>query len=414
MDTSRKVERYRAGQKPSHCALEYADDSGRFNELLGRINDSRLTRLDIVETVPSSSSPSLEIKNARKIFGANRRRHTATVIEDVSYDEATDLGQIRRQKFDNEILEDSHERHFTVQNHLNTADSVAARRARIRRKTASSIGLSPSRRYSGDSASHCAAKEMIFPQNMPGTSNLETDSDSYSSTFSEDEMVLKPAFVPRQKRISAQKKHDEYTTHTTIGQQHLKRKYIKETLAASIEHEIDRSMNFWQSASTDDKDNIRCDEDFTKWKIRELRRLKSNTESKNSNSMESTERTMIRVLSDDTLKGDELHENVQKQKKSRKFMQKYYHKGAFYMDDTSLSKDENDVRKKSYDGETGEDRFNFGILPKVLQVKNFGKRGRTKYTHLMDQDTTQTNGYMQKFSAYHTFNERPRNGTDSL
>ena len=130
MDTSRKVERYRAGQKPSHCALEYADDSGRFNELLGRINDSRLTRLDIVETVPSSSSPSLEIKNARKIFGANRRRHTATVIEDVSYDEATDLGQIRRQKFDNEILEDSHERHFTVQNHLNTADSVAARRAR--------------------------------------------------------------------------------------------------------------------------------------------------------------------------------------------------------------------------------------------------------------------------------------------
>lgn len=65
-----------------------------------------------------------------------------------------------------------------------------------------------------------------------------------------------------------------------------------------------------------------------------------------------------------------------------KFLQKYYHRGVFYLNE------EDNVYKRDYSAPTLEDHFNKTVLPKVMQVKNFGRSGRTKYTHLVDQDTT--------------------------
>ena len=70
-----------------------------------------------------------------------------------------------------------------------------------------------------------------------------------------------------------------------------------------------------------------------------------------------------------------LKKNEPKQKQKLKFMQKYYHKGAFYVDDDSVrSKD--DVRKRDATEATLEDKFNKEMLPTVMQVKNFGRAGR--------------------------------------
>lgn len=53
---------------------------------------------------------------------------------------------------------------------------------------------------------------------------------------------------------------------------------------------------------------------------------------------------------------------------------------------------DDEVLKRHDYTEATESTIDVSFLPKVMQVKNFGKRSRTKYTHLLDQDTTAGNG----------------------
>ena len=63
---------------------------------------------------------------------------------------------------------------------------------------------------------------------------------------------------------------------------------------------------------------------------------------------------------------------------------------SFIKDNTVYFQDqEQDVYTRDFSGATLEDHFDKTVLPKVMQVKNFGRSGRTKYTHLVDQDTTE-------------------------
>lgn len=49
------------------------------------------------------------------------------------------------------------------------------------------------------------------------------------------------------------------------------------------------------------------------------------------------------------------------------------------------------MKKRDYT-EATESTVDVSLLPKIMQVRNFGKRSRTKYTHLVDQDTTGSTG----------------------
>jgi microfibrillar-associated protein 1 len=119
--------------------------------------------------------------------------------------------------------------------------------------------------------------------------------------------------------------------------------------------------------------------------VRELKRLRRESEEREVMALEHAELQRRRSLTDaereredQELTAANAAAREAEDKPKYKFLQKYYHKGAFYLDNDSLQKD--DVRTKDYSAPTLTDNIDMEKLPAVLQVKNFGKRGRTKYT----------------------------------
>lgn len=47
-----------------------------------------------------------------------------------------------------------------------------------------------------------------------------------------------------------------------------------------------------------------------------------------------------------------------------------------------------EIYDRDYSAPTEFERFDRSILPKIMQVRNFGKRSRTKWQHLAVEDTT--------------------------
>jgi len=69
-----------------------------------------------------------------------------------------------------------------------------------------------------------------------------------------------------------------------------------------------------------------------------------------------------------------------------RFLQRYYHAGAFFADERASDPG---VFNRDFNAATGDDRtIDRSLLPAVMQVKHFGLKGRTKYSHLTAQDTS--------------------------
>ncbi|XP_029845595.2 microfibrillar-associated protein 1 isoform X2 [Ixodes scapularis] len=241
-----------------------------------------------------------------------------------------------------------------------------------------------------------AQEEELLDLEEEGRSDeRESDESEYEEyTDSEEEETgprLKPVFVRKRDRVTIQERERLAQKEKELEQEAKKvAEDRRRTTLKIVEDEAKKEL-MEEKKVEDAEDWVNTDDEndeaaYEAWKLRELRRIKRDKDEKEQYERERMEVERMHSMTEEERRA-ELRANprvvTNKASKGKyKFLQKYYHRGAFFLEQ------EDNVYKRDFSAPTLEDHFDKTILPKVMQVKNFGRSGRTKYTHLVDQDTT--------------------------
>lgn len=251
-----------------------------------------------------------------------------------------------------------------------------------------------------------AKESQIAPKTPIERPEVENDFKSESEEISESSesdsednkpitSILKPVFIQKEDRDPSEKQIIEEIAIEEEMKKLKERKKIEtkilvsEAIKANNEKEDEEAeKSHSEEGMPEDNDTVDIDQELESWKIRELKRLKRDRQERIKRDTEQAEINRRRLLTDEERKAEDMLLGSDATEKTEKtpyrFMQKYYHKGVFFLDL------EDPVLKRDYNTAVGEDMFDKSNLPKILWKRRgvFGKKGQSKYTHLTDQDTT--------------------------
>ncbi|KAI3470999.1 hypothetical protein Pfo_027662 [Paulownia fortunei] len=264
----------------------------------------------------------------------------------------------------------------------------------------------------------------------------EEESESEYETDSEEEMMgiamVKPVFVPKserdtiaeRERLEAEERALEEAVKRRMEE---RKKETKEIVVEKIKEDLEIQKNMELEADiadVDTDDDMNEAEEYEAWKSREIARIKRDREDRDAMLKEKEEIEKVRNMTEEERREwDRKNPKPAAQSKQKwRFMQKYYHKGAFFQsnpDDHAGTAGADNIYTRDFSAPTGEDRMDKTILPKVMQVKHFGRSGRTKWTHLVNEDTTDWNNpwtyndplrakYNQKMAGMNAPIEKPK------
>lgn len=379
-----KVNRYVTGKRPDYAPESSSEESEeefivkktkqkyevKDEEIQEEeIKDRRLRRLQEIrrerEQEPESESEGEDSEDDRVA------RHRREVVEPEVLAEGTDSEEERGRRHEGE--EDSEEEEELDDEEIERRRNLLRQRAILRKEEEEILGLEE--------------------EKSEGESEEESSEyEEYSDSEEETGPRLKPVFVRKKDRITIQERERNEAKAKdleieTKKQANERRMQTLKMIEAEHRREKEEGEVVKDACDAIDSGDDNDEEAYEAWKVRELRRMKRDREER-----ENLEKEKLEIERLHNMTEEERRNEFQKNPKERtnkapkgkyKFLQKYYHRGAFFLDQ------EDQVYTQDFSNPTLEDHFDKTILPKVMQVKNFGRSGRTKYTHLVDQDTTQ-------------------------
>ncbi|OVA06120.1 Micro-fibrillar-associated protein 1 [Macleaya cordata] len=248
----------------------------------------------------------------------------------------------------------------------------------------------------------------LLPEEEEEEVEEEEEEESEYETDSEEELtgiaMVKPVFVPKSERDTIAERErleaEEQALEDLMKRRLEERKVeTKQIVVAEIrkDEEIQKNLEVEADiADVDTDDEVNEAEEYEAWKAREIARIKRDREAREAMLKEKEEIEKVRNMTEDERREWERKnpKPLAPSKQKWRFMQKYYHKGAFFQadaDDTAATAGSDNIFTRDFSAPTGEDKMDKTILPKVMQVKHFGRSGRTKWTHLVNEDTTDWN-----------------------
>ncbi|RSH92283.1 hypothetical protein EHS25_008698 [Saitozyma podzolica] len=224
------------------------------------------------------------------------------------------------------------------------------------------------------------------PPKAPSEESSEYETDSEEESEEEKKPALRPVFIRKDQRGMTQEKAAQMAEEAAKREEEEREQRkvdSKELAGETIRRELAEKEATDLQPDIDDTDGLDPAAEFEEWRARELARLLREKQAQAERDEERDEIERRRAMPEEQRMREDMEyaeATRAREKGDMAFLQKYYHKGAFHQDDELL--------KRDYTGAT-ESQVDMSMLPKLMQVRNFGKMSRTKYTHLADQDTSQ-------------------------
>lgn len=242
-----------------------------------------------------------------------------------------------------------------------------------------------------------------------GSGSESEEEDSSEEEESSDDEPKRPMLAP--KFISKAKRSQQATTEPSAEDKAAEEEKLRREKAdALLQAELERKAaaraagnqewdgeDFAPEDTVDDTDYIDPEAERQEWKLRELRRVNKDRQEIIEHEKEKEEVERRRNLTAEE-REEEDRKFVEAQKEAREgkgqmgYMQKYFHKGAFFNNAGDEDDEVKAVLNRDLAGARFEDDADKNVLPEYMKIRDMtklGKKGRTKYKDLKNEDTGQ-------------------------